>query len=170
MEKDDNEKSLNYRDREDVWLINREYKPGKMKNKNELPEQILIKLMQYSSNRGDLVADFFLGGFSTARVALGLDRKITGFELNQRSFNHHIKDLKNITPGFLLSKVRTGKGNPPKNQNKPWSSSDLARLQSRYLQLYEQLGNKQRVIAILQEEFQRGYFAILNKISEISDR
>src|SRR5579872_6606318 len=46
--------SSNYRDREDVFIINREYKPGQEKNKNELPKELLKKLLQYSSNEGDL--------------------------------------------------------------------------------------------------------------------
>jgi len=79
QEKEENGGSKNYRDREDVWIINREYKPGEVKNKNELPNELLIKMMQYSSNENDLIADFFLGGFSTAKVALGLNRRVIGF-------------------------------------------------------------------------------------------
>jgi site-specific DNA-methyltransferase (adenine-specific) len=167
-EKDERGKSLNYRDREDVWILNRQYKPGKIKNKNELPEQLLIKMMQYSSNRGDLIADFFLGGFSTARVALGLDRRITGFELNKNAFSHHADGLKNIRPGYLLSSAKTGEGDPPQNQRKRWSEEEISRLQVRYSELYAQIPNKQKVIKILQQEFHRGYFALLNKIAEIS--
>ena len=63
-EKDETGKSLNYRDREDVWVINREYKQGELKNKNELPIQLLAKMILYSSNPSDLVCDFFLGSFS----------------------------------------------------------------------------------------------------------
>ena len=40
-------------------MINREYKPNQIKNKNELPTQLLIKMMQYSSNENDLICDFF---------------------------------------------------------------------------------------------------------------
>ncbi len=43
-EHDDGGRS-NYRDREDVFIINREYKPGQEKNKNELPRQLLEKLL-----------------------------------------------------------------------------------------------------------------------------
>jgi len=45
-EKEKNGGSINYRDREDVWIINREYKPGQVKNKNELPNELLTKIMQ----------------------------------------------------------------------------------------------------------------------------
>jgi len=66
-EKNEMDRSLNYIDREDVWIINREYKPAKKKNKNELPTELLIKMISYSSNINDIVCDFFLGSFSTAR-------------------------------------------------------------------------------------------------------
>ncbi len=78
--------SPNYRDREDVWVINREFKPGKVKNKNELPSQLLSKIIQYSSNKGDLVCDFFLGSFSTAKVAKELKRQVCGFEKTRLLF------------------------------------------------------------------------------------
>ncbi len=169
-EKGDSNSSLNYRDREDVWIINREYKPGEVKNKNELPEQLLIKILQYSSNRDDLVVDFFLGGFSTARVALGLGRRIAGFEINKKSFDHHLAELNQIVPGELLAKIKLGKDDLPKNQRKSWTKRDLSKLKQRYEQLRGSERTKREAISVLQAEFERGYFSILNKISEISGK
>lgn len=74
--------SESYRDREDVWLLNREFMRGKEKNMNELPHKLLEKIIRYSSNQGDVVCDFFLGSFSTAKVATKLGRKACGFESN----------------------------------------------------------------------------------------
>lgn len=88
-----NKRSLNYADREDVWIINREFKPGLIKNKNELPTKLLEKMIQYSSNEGDLICDFFLGGFSTAKVAKKLNRRIIGFEISKKIFDIKIKDF-----------------------------------------------------------------------------
>ncbi len=85
--KSDQGGSSNYSDREDVWVFNREYKPSKVKNKNELPTQLLIKLIQYSSNEGDLVCDLFLGSFSTAKVAKGLNREAVGLEVSENAFD-----------------------------------------------------------------------------------
>lgn len=82
--------SLNYRDREDVWVINREFKPGQVKNKNELSSQLLSKIIQYSSNEEDLVCDFFLGSFSTAKVVMALNRRVRGFEKNEIAFREQI--------------------------------------------------------------------------------
>jgi len=76
-----------YRDMEDVWYIRKEYKPGEVKNKNELPRALVQKMLQYSSNEGDVVADFFLGGFSTAIEAKAAGRIPVGFEANPLAFN-----------------------------------------------------------------------------------
>jgi site-specific DNA-methyltransferase (adenine-specific) len=157
--------SLNYRDREDVWLVNREYKPGQVKNKNELPEELLIKIMQYSSNEGDLVCDFFLGGFSTARIAIGLNRRVTGFELNKISFTHHLSETAAVPAGFLLASLQAGSDQRPKRQGAAWSEEEIQQLQTRYQQVFGTTRNKRRAIGILQDEFQRGYFAILNKLN-----
>ncbi len=104
--------SSNYSDREDVWRINREYKPGKTKNKNELPTQLLIKMIQYSSNEGDTVCDLFHGSFSTAKVAKGLIRQAIGFELNKTAFDYQTQEINKLEPGFLMELIR----NPPKNK------------------------------------------------------
>jgi len=164
QEKDKNDKALNYQDREDVWIINKEYKHGQIKNKNELPEELLIKIMQYSSNEGDHVADFFLGGFSTARVAIGLNRKVTGFEINQNSFSYQTKEIKKLEPGFLLSKIKNGTGEKPKNQGKVWRKEESNHLKTRFKKIFSQVKNKKKTIEILQKEFKRGYFSILNKL------
>jgi len=166
-EKNSNGGAKNYLDREDVWIINREYKPGKAKNKNELPFELLIKLIQYSSTENDLICDFFMGGFSTAQTAIGLNRKITGFEINPQSFDFHYNELMKLQPGYLLNSVRTGKNNNPKNQGKPWNANELSMLENRYIEILSIHKTKKKSIEILQEEFGRGYFSILNKIDEL---
>lgn len=166
QEKGEDGAALNYRDREDVWLINREYKPGQTKNKNELPEELLIKIIQYSSNENDLVCDFFLGGFSTARVAVGLNRRVCGFELNTHSFEHHVKEIAALKPGFLLPQLRKPEINNHSRQGRPWTPEESDRLQQRFTEIYRELQHKGKTIARLQEEFGRGYFAILNRLEK----
>jgi site-specific DNA-methyltransferase (adenine-specific) len=75
-----------YHDREDVIAINRDYKPGELKNKNQLPEALVERLLLYSSKRGDIVLDPFLGGFTTAKVALRYGREAWGFEMNEAAY------------------------------------------------------------------------------------
>ena len=166
-EKDYQGGSLNYQDREDVWVINRDYKPGQIKNKNELPMELLIKIMQYSSNEGDLVADFFLGGFSAAKAAIGLDRRFIGFEINKKSYDYHLPEMTHLEPGYLLSSIKRGRDDRPQKQGKPWAREDLLRLKYRYEEIYNRLKNKKQTIDLLQKEFERGYFSILNQIEKI---
>jgi site-specific DNA-methyltransferase (adenine-specific) len=92
-DRDENKRSMNYKDLEDVWVINREYQPGKVKNKNQLPTKLLTKMLEYSSVKDDLVCDFFLGSFSTAKVARSLGRRATGFEKNKQAFDYQITQL-----------------------------------------------------------------------------
>lgn len=163
--------ALNYLDREDVWLINREYKPGEKKNKNELPTALLAKIIQYSSNEGDLVGDLFLGGFSTARVAIGLNRGAMGFELNRAAFAQGVKEIEALTPGFLLGDVpradpATAAG--PKNQRERWTDAERERLAARYAELIAAGASKKSAMATLCGEFHRGRFAILNAVDALA--
>jgi len=167
QEKDMGGGSLNYQDREDVWTINREYKPGQQKNKNELPTDLLIKIIQYSSNPGELVCDLFLGSFSTAKVARGLNRDATGFEISTKAWQYQMKQMEQIHPGHLLKKIRTPETTLPENQGKPWSEAELQRLESRFRELSEDARTKKQIIGKLCEEFGRGYFGILNRINSL---
>jgi len=166
-EKDSGNGSLNYQDREDVWTINREYKPGEIKNKNELPLNLITKIIQYSSNEGDLVCDFFLGGFNTAKAAIGLNRRIVGFEVNKKSFQHHIKEISVLKAGYLLNELREGVGQNPVNQGKRWSQTEKKDLKSRFSKLYIKIKHKRETIRILEKEFGRGYFSILNQLEKM---
>ncbi|MCF7804577.1 MAG: site-specific DNA-methyltransferase [Candidatus Marinimicrobia bacterium] len=170
QEKDSDGGSLNYQDREDVWVINREYKPGQKKNKNELPTALLKKIIRYSSNPGDVVGDLFLGSFSTAKVARGLNRKATGFELSKSAYTHQITAMENLDPGFLMNTVRQPENTVPRNQGKPWTEKERADLESRYRELRSDSMTKQDAIGILCDEFGRGHFGILNKVDEIEKK
>jgi site-specific DNA-methyltransferase (adenine-specific) len=167
-EKNENNRSLNYQDREDVWVINREYKPGEIKNKNELPIELIIKIMQYSSNEGDLIADFFLGGFSTAKVAIGMNRRIVGFEINNKSFEYHMNEITQIKKGYLLPVLRTGMDSHlPVNQHRRWTDEARIKLNKRYQEIYDQIKHKRQTIKLLEDEFGRGYFSILNQLEQM---
>lgn len=80
-------RSLNYQDLEDVFEINKQYCPGEVKNKNKLPDELIKKLIQYSSDEGDMVCDFFMGNFTTAIVGRSLNRDVCGFEINKEAFD-----------------------------------------------------------------------------------
>lgn len=82
---------------ESIWIIPREYHVGEIRNKNQLPTSLLQKLvilglsLSSSSSTNSsvpIVADFFLGSFSTARVALEMGCNVTGFEINEEAFKY----------------------------------------------------------------------------------
>jgi site-specific DNA-methyltransferase (adenine-specific) len=85
-----------YNDRLSVQDMPRDYKPGQVKNKNQLSEDFIEKFILYSSNRGDTVLDCFGGGFTTARTALRYGRKFVGFELNKNAFDAFVPDLDKV--------------------------------------------------------------------------
>ena len=169
-EKDEKGGSLNYQDREDVWIINREYKPGQTKNKNELPKKLLIKILQYSSNPGELVCDLFMGGFSTAEVAIGLKRKFIGFEISESIFQSGVERIKKVEPGFLLDNLRNPDTSKPKNQNKAWTEDEKEKLNQRYHQLMVKYEYKKDVIKQLCDEFGRGKFGIMRMVKKVSKK
>ncbi|QSZ66489.1 site-specific DNA-methyltransferase [Methanofollis aquaemaris] len=166
-EKAPNSGSLNYQDREDVWIINREYKPGRVKNKNELPVLLLVKMIQYSSDEGDLVCDMFLGGFSTAKVAIGLNRRAIGFEISPLMFSTKIEELRDLKPGYLLSALRIPEIEKKANQGKKWIDSDKKTLIRRFNQLISSGKTKKASIDILEKELGRGRWSIEKMLKKL---
>ncbi|MHB1050495.1 MAG: DNA-methyltransferase [Bacteroidota bacterium] len=164
-EKDAKNGSLNYLDREDVWTINREFKPGRKKNKNELPSALLTKMIQYSSNEGDSVCDLFLGSFSTAKIAIGLNRKAIGFEINRRSFAHNTNIVRTIVPGSLVNRLRKPDTATYYNQRKRWDGAEKSSLLKRYQSLRAAGRPKKESLMLLSEACGRGYFALLNIVA-----
>lgn len=158
--------SLNYQDREDVWTINREYKPGKVKNKNELPTQLLSKIIQYSSNEGDMVCDFFLGSFSTAKVAIGLNRRACGFEKSQIAFSYQINEVEKMPSGSLLGTLRIPAENKYFNQGKPLKEVDRGEIIRRYKSLKENGWSKKIIIDQLGDELGRGPWSLAKIIAD----
>jgi len=152
--------SANYRDREDVWSINRAYKPGQEKNKNELPAALLQKIVQYSSNPGDLVSDFFLGGGSTAAVAIGLDRRFAGFEASEPIFRSRIPALAGVRPGELLATNPVPRAHVVPNHGKAWTPDDRARIAARFAELCAAGQTKSGAIDTIAAEWGRGAWSI----------
>ncbi|MBN2281562.1 MAG: site-specific DNA-methyltransferase [Candidatus Marinimicrobia bacterium] len=165
LEKSGSGGSKNYEDREDVWAINKEYKPGQKKNKNELPKALLKKMIAYSSHPGNWVCDMFLGGFSTAKVALEMGRYATGFEISQNMFDHQIREMQKIKFRSLAEfSQRTNELRS--NQGVPWTPQELFKLKNRFNTLYKKHGTKKKTIELLCEEFGRGRFGIVNALKK----
>jgi len=73
--------SLQYEDKEDVWIIKREYWTGDQKTPTKLPAELIRKILMYSSEDGDIVLDPFLGSGQVAVVSKMLNRQYIGFEI-----------------------------------------------------------------------------------------
>ncbi len=160
IDKDDNGKSLQYADMEDVWYINKEYQRG-IKNMNKLPNKLVEKMINYSSDKEDLVCDFFMGNFTTADCSLRLGRKVCGFELNENSYNYWMDNIKDITFGcdYLEPKF----DNHFSNQGKKLTDEDRNKIILRFNELK---GTKKDKIKVLSEEFGRGPFSLINILKE----
>ena len=87
-----------YHDRLSVQPMPRGYKPGQIKNKNQLSEDFIEKFIMYSSNRGDTVLDCFGGGLTTGRTALRFGRNFIGFELNKNAYDAFLPTLDQVQP------------------------------------------------------------------------
>ncbi len=73
--------SAHYQDKEDVWIIPREYWTGDVKTPTKLPAEIIRKILAYSSEPGDVVLDPFLGSGQVAVVSAQEGRQYVGFEI-----------------------------------------------------------------------------------------
>jgi site-specific DNA-methyltransferase (adenine-specific) len=87
-----------YHDRLTVQNMPRDYKPGQVRNKNQLSEDFIEKFIKYSSNRGDTVLDCFGGGLTTGRTALRWGRNFVGFELNKNAYDAFVPTLDTVQP------------------------------------------------------------------------
>ncbi len=81
---------------EDVWIINREYWHNKIKTPTKLPEKLVEKMVLYSSNKGDLILDPFVGSGTVPVCAKKLQRNFIGIEINEEYVKFANERLKNI--------------------------------------------------------------------------
>ena len=110
------------------------------------------------------MCDLFLGGFSSARVAVELGRRAAGFELSASLYRHGMEAMRDVQPGARLAALRRPSGDGHANQGRRWTRDERARLAARYQELRRNGATKKGSIALLCEEFGRGYFSILNVI------
>ncbi|ROL56131.1 site-specific DNA-methyltransferase [Bacteroidetes/Chlorobi group bacterium Naka2016] len=92
-EKDKDGGSLHYKDKEDVWIIKREYWTGDQKTPTKLPAELIRKILMYSSEEGDIVLDPFLGSGQVAIVSQMMKRQFIGFEIVKEYYEFAQKRL-----------------------------------------------------------------------------
>lgn len=164
QERDDSG-SLLYKDLEDVFYIRKEYQYVDAKNKNKLPNELIRKLILYSSDEGDTICDFFMGNFTTAYNALQLGRNVKGFEMNKNSYDIHFPNLENQWKTDLknLKKVKVIK---PRNQGKPLTNTEKGDIIKTYEEGKKEGKKKNQIIKELGDTFGRGKFSIINILKE----
>ena len=72
---------------DDVWnipIIKGNSKEN-YKYATQKPKALLERIIKASSNKGDIVADFFMGSGTTGEVALELGRKFIGCDIGERA-------------------------------------------------------------------------------------
>ncbi|EGR1071060.1 site-specific DNA-methyltransferase [Vibrio cholerae] len=67
--------------------------------KSKKPESLIKRVIELSSNEGDLVLDSFLGSGTTAAVAHKMKRRYIGIELGQHAVTHCQPRLKQVVDG-----------------------------------------------------------------------
>lgn len=88
-----NDGKANYKDLEDVFVINRDYWTGETKTPTKLPGQLIFKLLVHSSEKGDFVLDPFMGSGETAVQSKLLSRNCYGFEIVKSYYKFILKRL-----------------------------------------------------------------------------
>lgn len=63
------------------------------------PETLIMKLLELTSNKNDIVLDSFLGSGTTAAVAQKMGRRYIGIELGNHAYTHCVPRLKMVTNG-----------------------------------------------------------------------
>ena len=159
------EGNLQYRDMEDVFVIPKEFAQGEKKNVNKLPDALIHKLMNYSSKPGDLVADFFLGNFTTAYVARRGGRRFVGCELNPKTYALHAKAVSNIV--FPTDVPHEKESTKPENAGQPLSEEERKKIVARFDALRTPGADKKSMtkkdaMLVLEKEFGRGHFSLVN--------
>ena len=164
----DNRSKL-YHDMEDVFTINKEYRPNEDKNINKLPNELIEKLILYSSDQGNIVCDFFMGNFTTAYVALELGRKVIGFEINKNAYDLHCEKIQSHIFGSKISQMIQPEVIIPKNKGKKITDQLIVEISNDYINLINQGKLKKDIIKELATKYERGEFSIRNIIKKSSN-
>ena len=83
----------------DVWSdINFYAEKGTRFHPTQKPEKLITRLINASSNEGDLVLDPFMGSGTTAACAKLMNRNCIGFETDESYFEKSLRRLKTVTP------------------------------------------------------------------------
>lgn len=77
----------NYADREDVWMIPKEYRPKKKKTATMLPSALIEKMLKYTAKEGDVLLDPMCGSGMVLRVSSQMGLRCVGIEIDKEVFD-----------------------------------------------------------------------------------
>ncbi len=80
---------------------------GVVFRKGKKPEKLLHRIIELTSNPGDIILDFFSGSGTTCAVALKMGRKFIGIEQMDYGQNDSVQRLKNVIGSIDASGVHT---------------------------------------------------------------
>lgn len=89
-------RKANYIDKQDVWEINREYWTGRIKTPNKLPEELIEKILSYSSLENDIILDPFSGSGQISYVCKKTGRQFIGFEICDEYYKFSKERIKKL--------------------------------------------------------------------------
>jgi site-specific DNA-methyltransferase (adenine-specific) len=107
-----------------------------------------------------------MGGGSTGAVAIGMNRRFTGFEISKKAFDACEKRISAVEPGSLLRPAPRPHIVP--NRGKAWSAAEAAHLEKRYHDLRARGLTKGAIVAALCREFERGAWAIRKRLASFA--
>jgi site-specific DNA-methyltransferase (adenine-specific) len=120
----------------DVWLINRKYRRGQMKNGTVLPLKVVERCIDFGSKPGDVVFDPFMGNGTTAMAAKANFRHFYGFEINPEMKKVIGNNVGLITSGQTINKEGS--------YNERWlKSNEREELVKKYPRAFKQYSEKQ---------------------------
>lgn len=96
-----------------VWSFPRvRFKMDEYENHpTQKPESLLERIIKASSNAGDLILDPFAGSFTTSAVAVSLDRRAIGIDINEEYFKIGLRrtGITNMYKGNSIEKIKERK-------------------------------------------------------------
>jgi DNA modification methylase len=119
----------------DVWHFSHVHysSPEREQHPTQKPEALLARMIEASSNPGDLVLDPFVGSGTTCRVAQVLGRRYLGIDINPAYIAMSQRRLEMPFAGFDSVDPRAGRvpqNLPPQSLKRSPASSDAGRVAS----------------------------------------
>ena len=78
------------------------WSPERLKYGTQKPKELLKRIILSSSNKGDLIGDFYMGSGTTGEVALENGRNFIGCDIGEKAFDVTSKRLKKYNKSNLL--------------------------------------------------------------------